>query len=184
MWRALQGSCRVWVQLSSLREQMLLEWALPLGVASIHYFHIEMLCNSSSVHHLQIQPCASLQNTTTHILQNHLLNCAKLHDYVWFFKKGGFPLKTTVCAGGPPSGQRISRAQCVTCMTLIAHVTAGLLDYKLVISFWANIKLNSTQLFPISTPPVNKLRCITSPSRCQIKEYSSWIPASPRLTTK
>lgn len=29
----------------------------------------------------------------------------------------------------------ISGAQCATCATLIAHVTAGLLYYKLVISF-------------------------------------------------
>lgn len=62
---------------------MLLEWALPLGVVSIDYFHIKMLCKSfKSVHHLQIQPRASLQNTTMHILQIHLLNCANLHDYV------------------------------------------------------------------------------------------------------
>lgn len=31
----------------------------------------------------------------------------------------------------------------VLLVSLIAHVTARLLYYKLVISFWANIKLNS-----------------------------------------
>lgn len=134
MWRALQGSCRVRVQLSSLREQMLLEWALSLGVASIDYFHIEMLCNSfKSVHQLQIQPCTSLHNTTTHILQNHLLNCANLHDYVW--QKRRFSTENNNVCWWSTFWTKGSPELSVSCLTLIAHVTAGLLYYKLVISF-------------------------------------------------
>lgn len=80
---------------------MLLEWALPLGVASIDYFHIEMLCNSfKSMYHLQIQPYRT-QHTSYQTTYLTVLICMTMYD-----KKGGFPLKTTACAGGPPSGQR------------------------------------------------------------------------------